>query len=116
MARGTDRSIIMVKVGLLVRLEAKPGHEAALEAQLAGALAEVEQEPDTTVWLALRLGPSTFAVVDAFPHEAGRQAHLEAGVARVAETVAEHMAGEPQFEYADVIAAKIPSDRDPVSV
>jgi quinol monooxygenase YgiN len=102
----------MVKVGLLVRIEAKPGHEAELEAQLASALAEVEQEPDTTVWLALRLGPSTFAVVDAFPHEAGRQAHLEAGVARLSEGAAQHMAGQPKFEYTEVIAAKVPSDDD----
>ncbi|WP_406176910.1 antibiotic biosynthesis monooxygenase [Streptomyces sp. NBC_00996] len=99
----------MVKVGLFVRIEAKPGHEAAVEAQLAAALAEVEQEADTTVWLALRLGPSTFAVVDAFPHEAGRQAHLEAGVARLAEGAAQHLAVQPKFEYTEIVAAKIPS-------
>jgi quinol monooxygenase YgiN len=71
-------------VGFFIRIEAKPGREAEVEAKLKAALAGVEQEPATTVWLALRLGPSTFAVVDAFPDEAGRQAHLEAGRARLA--------------------------------
>jgi quinol monooxygenase YgiN len=97
----------MVNVGLFVRIEAKPGHEADVEAQLKAALADVEQEPATTVWLALRLGPSTFAVVDAFPDEAGRQAHLEAGKARLSE-LSEHFAQPPTIEYTDVIAAKIP--------
>ncbi|MEZ0073427.1 putative quinol monooxygenase [Planotetraspora sp. GP83] len=101
----------MVQVGLFVRIEAKPGHEAEVEAQLKAALAEVEEEPDTTVWLALRLGPSTFAVVDAFPDETGRQAHLEAGRARLAQEPG-HFAQPPTIEYTDVIAAKLPSPSD----
>lgn len=30
----------------------------------------------TEAWFAIRMGPSTFAIFDAFPDEAGRQAHL----------------------------------------
>ncbi len=38
----------MVNVGLLVRLEAKPGKEAEVEQFLEGGLALVQQEPGTT--------------------------------------------------------------------
>ena len=38
----------MVTVGLLVRLEAKPGKEADVEEFLEGGLALVNEEPDTT--------------------------------------------------------------------
>ena len=61
----------MVKVALLVRLEAKPGKEADVEKFLRGGLAVVQQEPATTAWFALRLGPTTFGIFDAFPDEAG---------------------------------------------
>ena len=39
----------MVKVGLLVRLEALPGKEAEVEAFLKGGLARAQQEPATIV-------------------------------------------------------------------
>jgi len=71
----------MVNVGLLVRLEAKPGKEAEVEQFLEGGLALVQQEPGTTTWFALRLGPRTFGIFDAFADEAGRDAHLSGRVA-----------------------------------
>lgn len=99
-----------VRVGLLVRLEANPGREADVEARLKEGLAAVLEEPDTTAWLAIRLGPTSFAVVDAFPHEAGRQFHLEAGKARLADgTATELFAEPPSFTYTDIVAAKLPS-------
>src|SRR5215831_16858431 len=64
----------MVTKALYVRLEAKPGKEAEVEAFLRGGLAIVQQEPATTAWFALRMGPSTFGIFDAFPDDAGRQA------------------------------------------
>ncbi|MGW7529006.1 putative quinol monooxygenase [Streptomyces sp. NPDC054783] len=97
----------MVNVGLFVRIEAKPGHEAAVEAHLKAALPDVEAESGTIVWLALRLGPTTYAVVDAFPGETDRQAHLEAGRTRLTEAL-EHFAQPPTLERTDVIAAKVP--------
>ena len=66
----------MTKVALLVRLEAKPGKEDEVADFLRGGLAIVEEEPATIAWFALRLGPSTFGIFDAFPDDAGRQAHL----------------------------------------
>jgi quinol monooxygenase YgiN len=71
----------MVTVALLVKLEAKPGKEAEVESFLRGGLAIVREEPATTAWFALRMGPSTYGIFDAFPDDAGRQAHLAGRVA-----------------------------------
>src|ERR1041384_4693581 len=75
------RRLNMVTVALLVRLEAKPGKEAAVEDFLNSGLALVQGEPDTTAWFAIRMGPSTFGIFDAFPDESGRTAHLSGRVA-----------------------------------
>jgi quinol monooxygenase YgiN len=99
----------MVTLGFFVRIEARPGKEAQVEARLKAALDDVRQEPGTTVWLAIRLGPTTFAVVDAFPDESSRQAHLEAGRARLTEGAADLFAEPPTIERTDIIAAKIPT-------
>ena len=66
----------MVTVALLVRLEAKPGKEADVESFLRDSLSLVQEELATTAWFAIRMGPSTFGIFDAFPDESGRQAHL----------------------------------------
>ena len=71
----------MVTKALFVRLETKPGREADVERFLRSGLPIVEQEPATTAWFAVRIGPSTFGIFDAFPDEAGRRAHLSGGVA-----------------------------------
>lgn len=99
----------MVNVALLVRLEAKPGKEAEVEQFLKGGLALVEAEPATTAWFGIRLGPSTFGIFDAFPNEAGRQAHLSGKVAAaLMENAADLLAQAPVIEMVDVLAAKLP--------
>ena len=99
----------MVKTALWVRLEAKPGKEADVENFLRGGLAVVQQEPATTAWFALRLGPSTFGIFDAFPDEAGRQAHLTGKVAAaLMAQAAELFSQPPAIEKVDVLAAKLP--------
>ncbi|HEV8190355.1 MAG TPA: antibiotic biosynthesis monooxygenase [Ktedonobacterales bacterium] len=99
----------MVTVGLFVRIEAKPGKEAEVESFLRGGLPVVEAEPATTVWFAIRLGPSTFAIFDAFPDEAGRQAHLTGRLAAaLVAQASELLAQPPSIEQVDVLAAKLP--------
>lgn len=98
----------MVKTALFVRLDAKPGKEAEVDSFLRDGLAVVQQEPATTVWFALRLGPSTFGIFDAFPDEAGRQAHLSGRVAAALMAKApELLAKPPVIEKIDVLAAKL---------
>jgi quinol monooxygenase YgiN len=99
----------MVTVALLVRIEAKPGKEAGVESFLRSGLAIVEGEPATTVWFGIRLGPSTFGIFDAFPDEAGRQAHLSGRVAAaLMEKAPDLFAQPPTIEKVDVLAAKLP--------
>jgi quinol monooxygenase YgiN len=99
----------MVKVALLVKLEAKAGKEAEVESFLNAGLPIVEEEPATIAWFALRLGPSTFGIFDAFPDEAGRQAHLSGRVAAALMAKAgELLAQPPSIEKVDVLAAKLP--------
>jgi quinol monooxygenase YgiN len=97
-----------VSVALYVRLDAKPGKEADVESFLRGGLAIVQQEPATVAWFAIRMGPSTFGIFDAFPDDAGRQAHLSGKVAAALMAKApELLAKPPQIEKIDVLAAKL---------
>jgi quinol monooxygenase YgiN len=96
----------MVSVGLFVRLEAAPGREGDLEAFLRAGLDLVQQEPGTTVWYALRLGPSTFGIFDAFEDEDGRTAHLNGAVAQGLGENADLFAEPPAIEQVDVLASK----------
>jgi quinol monooxygenase YgiN len=99
----------MVHVALLVRLDAKPGKEVDVENFLRSGLPLAQQEPATTAWFAIRLGPSTFGIFDAFPDEAGRQAHLSGPIAAALMSKAsELLASPPVIEKVDVLAAKLP--------
>lgn len=98
----------MVKVGLFVKLHAKPGKEAELEQLLTGALALANQEAATPVWFALKFGPSTFGIFDAFAAEEGRQAHLNGQIAAALMAKApELLAQPPNIESVDIMAAKV---------
>ncbi|HSS76049.1 MAG TPA: antibiotic biosynthesis monooxygenase [Thermoanaerobaculia bacterium] len=99
----------MTKVALLVRLEAKPGKEKEVADFLRGGLAIVEEEPATIAWFALQLGPSTFGIFDAFPDEAGRQAHLSGRVAAALMAKASDLLSQPPvIEKVDLLATKLP--------
>ncbi|SEO81580.1 putative quinol monooxygenase [Nitrosovibrio sp. Nv6] len=99
----------MVKVALFVRLQAKPGREADVANFLEQGLALANQETTTPVWFALRLGPSTFGIFDAFADETGRSAHLSGPIAEALMANAADLLSEPpQIEHADVLGVKLP--------
>jgi quinol monooxygenase YgiN len=101
----------MVTVGLLIRIEAKPDKVPEVEAMLKSAVDHVRKEGLAVVWSALRLGPTTFAIFDAFADDAGREAHWEAnGGTLSGAAAAELFAGPPSVERVDVIAAKLPGE------
>jgi quinol monooxygenase YgiN len=99
----------MVTKGLIARLEAKTGKEDEVAAFLRDALPIVQGEQQTVAWLALRTSESSFAIVDVFPDEAGRRAHLDGAVAAaLIEAAGELLAAPPEIEPVDVLAAKLP--------
>lgn len=97
------------KLGLLARIEAKPEHAREVEDLLTGAVALAEQETGTTVWFALRLGPTTFGVFDAFGSDDDRRAHLEGRIAGALMESAPLLAEAPDIRPVDVLAAKLPA-------
>src|SRR5271168_4073661 len=98
----------MIKVALFVRLEAKAGKEVDLEKFLEAGLALANQETTTPLWFALRLGPSTFGVFDAFSDESGRQAHLNGPIAKALMAQApELFVKAPAIESIEVLGAKV---------
>jgi quinol monooxygenase YgiN len=100
---------ITPKVALFARLEAKPGKESEVAKFLEAGLAMAKQEPTTPLWFALRLGPTTFGVFDAFADESGRQTHLNGPIAKALMAKApELFAKPPAIEPLEVLGAKQP--------
>jgi quinol monooxygenase YgiN len=97
----------MTTQGLLARIEAAPGHEDELEKLLIDARGIVDGEPATEAWFALRFGHGEYGVFDAFPDEAGRNAHLGGGVVAALQANAHLLDGDPQIEKVDVLADKL---------
>jgi len=99
----------MPKLALFVRLEAKSGKENEVAKFLEKGLEMANQEATTPVWFALRFGPSTFGVFDAFADETGRQNHLSGPIAKaLMANAAELLATPPAIERVEVMGAKLP--------
>lgn len=97
-----------LKVSLFARLETKPGMEEAVAAFLKQGLDLANQEKTTPIWFALRLGPTTFAIFDAFKTEADRQAHLNGPIAKALMAQAPNLlAAPPVIEQLEILGAKI---------
>jgi quinol monooxygenase YgiN len=99
----------MTKYALYVHLEAKPGKEQEVAGFLSSALPLVNEEPETTAWFALRMGPNVFGIFDAFPSEQGRNAHLNGAVAKaLMAKAADLFSKPPEIRQVDVLADKLP--------
>ena len=98
----------MATKALLVKLEAKPGKEDAVEEFLLSALPLVEGEPGTYPWFAIRFDSTTFGIVDAFPDESARDAHLNGAVGKALSARADELfASAPEINPVDVLAHKL---------
>jgi quinol monooxygenase YgiN len=99
----------MTTKALFVKLEAKAGKEDEVAKFLRDGQGLVQQEPATTAWFGIRLGPTTFAIFDAFPNDAGRDAHVSGKVAKVLMEKAPELllAEPPKIEKADVLADRL---------
>ncbi|MET7988848.1 antibiotic biosynthesis monooxygenase [Streptomyces sp. NPDC005281] len=96
------------RLGLLVRIEARSEYTHEVEELLTGALALAQEETGTTVWFALRLGPTTFGIFDAFATEEDRGAHLQGKIAAaLMENAPKFLVEAPEILPVDIIAAKL---------
>jgi quinol monooxygenase YgiN len=99
----------MYTVALFARLEAKAGKEKEVAKFLETGLTLANQEATTPIWFALRLGPTTFGVFDAFTDDSGRQAHLNGPIAKALMAQAPELFSKPPaIEKIDVLGAKLP--------
>ncbi|MDR3746828.1 MAG: antibiotic biosynthesis monooxygenase [Acidobacteriota bacterium] len=97
----------MDRLALLALLDAKAGKEKELEEFLKSALPLAQQEPGTTSWYALKLGPGRFGIFDTFKNEDGRNAHLTGPIAKALMAKADELlAKPPQIEKVELLALK----------
>lgn len=99
-----------MKIGLLVRIEAKPEYADEVETMLRDALALAQQETLTVAWFSFRESATTFGVFDTFEQEEGRKAHLSGPIAAaLVEAAAQSkLASPPDISPVDVLAVKVP--------
>jgi quinol monooxygenase YgiN len=101
--------MVPYRAALFARLDARPGKEHDVAKLLEAGLALAKQEPTTPLWLALRLGPRTFGVFDAFADDHGRQAHPNSPIAQALIAKApELFTGPPAIEPLEVLGSQQP--------
>jgi quinol monooxygenase YgiN len=99
----------MTQHALYVQLEAKPGKEQEVASFLSGARPMIADEPDTTAWFAIRMGPRTFGIFDAFANERGRDAHLHGKLAtQIMAKAPQLFVKTPEMQRVEVLADKLP--------
>jgi quinol monooxygenase YgiN len=98
-----------MKIGLLVRIEAKPEYADQVAAALRAAQELAEKEQQTVTWFAFRQDATTFGVFDTFDDEQGRQSHLKGPIAAALGEMAQSMLGAaPIVTPVDLLGIKIP--------
>jgi quinol monooxygenase YgiN len=97
----------MEKIGISIRLVAKPGKEDELAAFLTSALPLAQQEAETIRFYVTRINQSTFGVFDTFEAEAGRSTHLNGPIAAaLMEKAPDLLAVAPIIEQIELLAVK----------
>jgi hypothetical protein len=97
----------MGDVGVLARFEFGPDNEDAVERFFRDGREIVDaSQPETTVWFAFRIGPTTYGAFASFASEADREALLTAGGPRSVRENVHLFQQPPTFELVDVVAAR----------
>lgn len=92
----------------VAKIVAADGQHDALGALLASAVDLANEEEGTVVWFAVRTGPDTFWIFDAFPDEAARNAHANGAIVDALTSNQQLLGAAPEILPADVLAAKLP--------
>lgn len=91
-------------------MEAKHGKDNEVEDFLSSAIPLVRQEAGTKAWFAVRFGRSEYGIVDVFPDEASRDAHLNGAVAgALLQKADELFETPPDIRKIEILASKLPS-------
>jgi quinol monooxygenase YgiN len=99
----------MLKLSLLVRLEAKPGKENEVADFLQQGLQLREPGGHDTAPVRAAIGPDHVRHLDAFENEAGRQTHLNGPIAKaLMDNAPRLLATPPVIERVEVLGAKLP--------
>ncbi len=98
----------MLSVALVVKMVAKEESREELASFLSGAVELANAEAGTPVWFALRTDARTFWIVDAFPGDTERKAHLDGPIAAALMANADRLLAQPPtLSPADVLASKV---------
>ena len=96
-----------VRLGLLARLEAKPGKADELGSFLEAGRALAVAEAGTVTWYAFRIDEVTFGIFDTFETGEARQAHLDGEIPKaLAQVAPDLLAAAPDIRLVDVLAVK----------
>lgn len=99
----------MISRGLLVRMHAKQGKDAAVEEFLHSALPLVQDELSTDAWFAVRFGRGEYGMFGVFADDAAREAHLAGPIATaLRQRAGELFETEPRIQKLEVLADKMP--------
>ena len=97
-----------VTTGLLTQMVAEPGRQAEVERMLTSSLDWVESEPRTAAWFALDFGHNAYGIVDLFPDERARDAHLAGPVVQTIARSHDLLIDPPRIRGFDIITYKLP--------
>ncbi|MCW2956232.1 MAG: antibiotic biosynthesis monooxygenase [Thermoleophilia bacterium] len=98
-----------VTKALLVRVMPREGKEAEVEGfLLQGRDIVEEEEPGTARWLAVCFASGEYGILDAFPSDEAREAHLQGPVAKALAAKTGVLFDTPHIDRLDVIAEKAP--------
>ncbi len=97
----------MSKLALYVRMKAKPGKEADVEAFLKQGETMAQAEQGTVDWFAIKEDDGAYSIFDTFETEAARDAHLNGEIAKALMAKASELFSEPpQIHKISVLAEK----------
>lgn len=97
----------MIRVGLLVRLIAKPDKVDEIAKFLEDGLQLAIAEQGTRTWYAFRVNEWEYGIFDTFETEEGRAAHLSGEIAKALMAQADELLAQPpQIETIDILASK----------
>jgi quinol monooxygenase YgiN len=101
----------MAKLGLVVRVHAKPGKEKEVADFLKSALPLAQAEEFMPLWFGLQGANGVFYIFDAFDDEAGREKHLAGRIAAgLMANASELLSEAPHIEKVGVLASKVTKD------